>query len=403
MRNLRPSPHCVWIVVLGAILMSAGETEAAVGPGMGLDEASEKRLAEQCAAFLEECKADTPDYTALAASIVASRREAEHLLALAEKSKPRPVDTPAVPERAPVVLPPGASLEEVRALWKEQLALRIRAVYEMLTGKQLADVPKWSEVIGVGWRYRRDRSKRARPTAFALREAQVLALLLAREPMPIHVAPGEVLFADDFRKGTGNWYLYGPAETTLTEKGLRRRNLRRRNADSMIWTKRAFAGNFLVEFTVIPNNGGRYPGLLFAVCGRPVKPGTNLSVSCGETMDDYNYGVHAYHFSVHRGLTGITNGRKVGTGLHLIASRPGDPARETGKAYRIAIGKWENVVFFLVDGRLVHEYYDGGTFGPPLAGGHVGMRHWGGADATYSDFRVTRLIRKSITADEQGE
>jgi hypothetical protein len=83
--------------------------------------------------------------------------------------------------------------------------------------------------------------------------------------------------------------------------------------------------------------------------------------------------------------------RKVGTGLHLIGSRTPDPARETGRTYRVALGKWGNTVFCLVDGGLQHSYYDAGTFGPPLAGGSVGFRHWGGADATYTNVKAYRL------------
>ncbi len=81
-------------------------------------------------------------------------------------------------------------------------------------------------------------------------------------------------------------------------------------------------------------------------------------------------------------------------GLHLIGSRMPDPCEETGRPYRIAVGKWENVIFFLVDGKLQHSYYDAGTFGPPLDGGHVGTRHWDGADCSYADVSVRRLVRK---------
>jgi len=102
--------------------------------------------------------------------------------------------------------------------------------------------------------------------------------------------------------------------------------------------------------------------------------------------------VHAYHYSMHRGHTGICNGRKVGTGLHLIGSRTPDPARKTGRACRVAIGKWGRSVFLLVNGKLLHSYYDAGTFGPPLEGGSAGMRHWGGLDATYGDVKVYRLV-----------
>jgi len=382
------------IAILGGLMVSGEPAEAAVPPGMGLDEAGEKRLEQATGKMLKTLGEEKPDYKRLAADIAAARKDAHALLALAEKAEPAEVDTPRLPDRAPVVVPAGATAAEVRARWKEQLVLRVRAVNEMLAGTGEASLPKWSEVIGVGWRHRGDRTKRAKPTARGLREAHVFALALSVPAETIKVERGEVLFADDFSKGTDNWHMYGPAETTRTDKGLRRRNKKPRNADTMIWTRKEFEGNVLFEFTFIPNNGGRGPGALFAICGRPVKKGTDLSVSCGVTMDAYNYGVHAYHFSVHRGRTGICNGRKVGTGLHLIGSRTPDPAREIGKAYRIAIGKWDNVVFLTVDGRLQHVYYDAGTFGPPLTAGSVGMRHWGGLDATYGDVKVYRLIAK---------
>ena len=67
----------------------------------------------------------------------------------------------------------------------------------------------------------------------------------------------EQLFADDFQGGTDHWRLYGPAETTITKDGLRRRNRRVRHADTMIWTKREFEGNFLVVFAFTPTTAAR--------------------------------------------------------------------------------------------------------------------------------------------------
>jgi hypothetical protein len=111
-------------------------------------------------------------------------------------------------------------------------------------------------------------------------------------------------------------------------------------------------------------------------------------------MDTYNNGVDAYHFSIHRSGTGLSNGRRVGSGLKLICSRSPDPAADTGRTYRVTIGKWGKVVFFLVDNKLIHNYYDAGTFGPALNAGSVGMRHWGGLDASYSNVTVHRLVEE---------
>jgi len=380
----------VLFVLFGAITMSEA---AEFQPGLGLDARMEKRVEVAADAILKALKAKEPDYKQIATDVAKARKIANTLLAMAERKDPPKGDTPNVPAKAPVILPPGCRADAVRARWKEQLWLRVKSVYEVLSGTIISKLPLWGEAIGVGWRHRRDLTKRAKPLAAALREAHAFALLLAREPNVIRVRRGEVLFEDDFAKGTENWHMYGPCTTTRPKTGgLRRKNKRWRDADTMIWTKQQFDGNFLFEFSFIPNNGGRRPGCLFAICGRPVKKGGDLSVSCGETMDAYNYGVHAYHFSMHRGNTGICNGRKVGTGLHLIGSRTPDPCPEVGVEYKVAVGKWNDLVYCIADGKLQHVYYDAGTFGPPLAKGSCGMRHWGGTDATYKNVKVYRLV-----------
>jgi hypothetical protein len=391
------------IACIGGLLMTGDISQAApVPPGIGLGEAREKRLAEATGKILQSLASKDPDYVKLSADIAAAREDANALAALAGKTEPAAVDEPEPPEGQVLAVPEGSSEAEVRDRWKEQLLLRIRSVNEMLTGTE-GPLPLWGEVISVSWYQRKDRTRRARPAATALREAHAFASLLAATMKTVPLAKGDVLFEDDFSAGTDNWYLYGPAETTKTDDGLRRRNTKPRNADTMLWTKKEFDGDFLFEFSFLPHNGGKGPGALFAVCGRPVKKGDDLSVSCGETMETYNYGINAYHFSLHRGVTGICNGRRVGTGLHLIGSRTPDPAREEGRTYRVAIGKWKNTLFLLVDGKLQHSYVDTGTFGPPLDGGSVGMRHWGGLDATYGDVRIYRLTEKQSLTHNQGE
>ncbi|MCG3181317.1 MAG: hypothetical protein BIFFINMI_03697 [Phycisphaerae bacterium] len=382
-------------LLISALLLASAVARAAepAKAGLGLDPAKEKQLADSAQAALKSLDADGPkcDYAALAESIAAARKTANELVGQADKKDPAPVDTPDLPAKSPVVVPESATEAKVLAAWKEQLVLRVRSVYEVLADPGSDKTPLWSEAVGVPWYQQKDLTRRAAPVADALREAQVFATLLARPADVVRVEPGKVLFSDDLKHGTDRWLLYGPADTTATDQGLRRKNRRVRAGDSVMWTKETFGGNFVYELTFIPNNGGKTPGVLFPICGRPVKPDTDLSISVGETMDTYNLGVYAYHFSIHRGDTNICNGRKVGTGLHLIGSRTPDPAAEAGKPYRVTIGKWGNVVYCLVDGKLQHSYYDAGTFGPPLESGAVGVRHWGGADGTYRDVTVRRL------------
>jgi hypothetical protein len=362
-------------------------------PGFAIDPLSEARLKETSAEVLDLLRSEPVEYNAVTAQLVAARREAASLLAKAEGVETEFTFQISVPSEAPVVVFGSMTPEIVREYWKQQVDLRVNAVHAVLTDGPRSS-PLWNQVVGVHWRHRSDLTKRVLPVVEALREAHKDALLLQRSEQVVQVKRGEVLFEDGLREVSDNWYQYGPAETTYSELGMRRRNEAMKHADTMIWTRQEFEGNFLVEFSFKPHNEGT-PGALFAICGRPVVLGTDLSVSCGETMDTYNHGVHAYHFSVHRSSTDLSNGRRVGNGLKLICSRSPDPCSQTGITYRVSIGKWGNALFFLVDGQFIHNYYDAGTFGPPLASGSVGMRHWGGQDATYSDFQVFHLIEET--------
>lgn len=381
----------VFVVIWSAILVEAQDADE-FRPGLDIDEAGEKRLEQATTEALKLLSLKPVDFELATARLVAARKEAEALLSKAQVERTQSAFEPDVPSVSPVVLVESVNPEEIRSFWRQQLDLRLRAVYAVLT-----DGPKscenWNQVVGVGWRHRSDLTKRALPVTEALREAHKDTLLLQRPQRAIKVRKDELLFEDDLTQARTGWHLYGPAATNYSEGGVRRRNKAVRHSDTMMWTMQEFDGNFLVEFNFLPHNEGT-PGALFAICGRPVVEGTDLSLSCGETMDTYNFGVHAYHFSIHRSESGLTNGRKVGSGLKLICSRSPDPAAETGRTYRITIGKWDNVVFFLVDDKLIHNYFDAGTFGPVLDAGSVGMRHWGGLDATYSDVTVHRLVEE---------
>ena len=380
---------CIFVVAFAAALLNAQPADD-FQPGLNIDILAEQRVEKSTAIVLELLAAKTVDYASVTRELVAARREAEALLKEVQAESPQLSFEPEVPSATPIVILETVAPEEIQRLWSLQVNLRVNAVHAVLTDGP-ESCAEWDQVIGVGWRHRADLTKRALPLVEALREAHKGTMLLMRTPRVIKVRRDKMVFEDNLLQASNKWSMYGPAETTYSDQGMRRRNKAVRHADTMIWTKKEFEGNFVVEFNFLPHNEGT-PGALFAICGHPAVEGTDLSVSCGETMDVYNYGVHAYHFSVHRSHTDLSNGRKVGNGLKLICSRSPDPSAETGKTYHVTIGKWENVVFFLVDGQLIHNYYDAGTFGPPLSRGSVGMRHWGGLDATYSSVRVYRLV-----------
>ena len=78
--------------------------------------------------------------------------------------------------------------------------------------------------------------------------------------------------------------------------------------------------------------------------------------------------------------------------------RERNPAREL-ELYRMLSARLELELEPHLE--LMHSYYDAGTFGEPRKGGHAGIRHWGGADATYRDAKVTRL--EAVEKPEAGK
>jgi hypothetical protein len=371
--------------VLGGLLVVSGLSAHAAEfpPGLGLDEAAEKRLSASLETLLKLAEAEKPDCAALVKGLAAARKDAVALVALAEKKESAEPDELKLPEKAPVVLLGEARADAVRALWQGQLLVNLKAARGLLAGEREA-INEW--VSGD----RRAPANRARAAADALREAERSAGLLARPAQELRVKKGEQLFADDFAKGAGNWDQFGQCVTANQGDAFRFRDEKPAHPDAMIWTKREFDGDFLAEFAFIPHSQGARPGALFTICGRP-RPGKDLSVCVGEDMDTYNFGIDGYHFSMHRGTTGLGNVRRVGPGLKMLASGK-DPCPEVGKEYRVAIGKVGPTIFLMVDGKLVHSYCDAATYGPVLAAGRIGLRHWGGMDGSYKDFRVWRLV-----------
>jgi len=93
-------------------------------------------------------------------------------------------------------------------------------------------------------------------------------------------------------------------------------------------------------------------------------------------MNDYNLGFDAYHYSMHRG-TNTCHMRRVGTGLFMLAQEQEDPCDATGGKYHLKVVKRDRLIVLLVDGKMAHSYVDVGAYGPVLAGGRFGIRHFG--------------------------
>jgi hypothetical protein len=391
MRNLETI--CVAVVLIG--LLCAAGAPAARPPrpqrplpaGMGLDEALEKQLADTLDRLAAGLKAEKLAFAEMDKQLDAARRLALQLWAKAQqKDKAPEPKTLEIPETVPVPVYAGTTAEQVRGRWREQLEYYVRTARGLLSGDRQSIV-EWCGRAGF-----RRLARRARPMVECLREAARALAVLSRPAKVVHCGKGEQLFADDFSGGAGNWLKYGQCIARNEGDAFRMIDEKVRHPDAMMWTKQVFDGNFLAEFTFVPRSEGGRAGALFTICGLP-KPGKTLAVCVGATMNTYNYGINGYHFSMHRGTTGLGNVRRVGPGLKMLTSGP-DPCPKPGARHRVAVAKWGQTIFLIVDGKLIHSYFDGATYGPVLTKGHIGLRHWAGMDASYQDFRVYRLVAR---------
>ena len=372
------------LIALCMLLAGAAASAAGLPKGLGTNEAEEKELAASIDKLVGMLQKEKPDHKAMGAEIAAARKLMLSIYAQARGLRyPALPDTPKVAEPSEVVLYAGTKADDVLAIWREQLDFYLRSAHGLFNG-EAKYLLEWTGRGGF-----RKPERRIGSMLETLREAAKMVRLLSQEKKVAEVKKGEQLFADDFARGAENWLAYGQCVTRNEGDAFRMKDERRRHPDAMMWTKKEFDGDLLAEFTFIPHTEGTNAGALFTICGTP-KKGKTLAVCVGSTMNTYNYGINGYHFSMHRGRTGLGNVRRVGPGLKLLISGK-DPCPTPGKAYRVAIGKVGPTLFLLVDEKLIHSYTDAATHGPVLTKGHIGIRHWAGLDASYKDFRVYRL------------
>jgi hypothetical protein len=364
---------------LTAALASASAGEMPKGVGAA-DAEKEKALTETCAEIVKLVGAEKPDWKAVFGKVQAARKA----LASAVGKDELP-DVPALPEKAPMICYGKTSKEDALLQLRSQMEYYAKSAAGMLDGKQVY-LLEWTGRPG----YRKPERRRGAVRS-CLREAARTSLLLSRDAAEVRVKKAEELFADDFSKGSENWLSFGQCVAKNEGDAFRLKDEKAPHPDAMMWTKKQFDGDLLAEFTFIPHTEGTRAGALFTICGKP-RPGKKLAVCVGRTMNTYNFGIDGYHFSMHRGTTGLGNVRRVGPGLKLLMSGK-DPCPKPGQSYRVAIGKVGPTIFLVVDGKLFHQYLDGATYGPMLTDGHIGIRHWAGLDASYKDFRVHRLVR----------
>jgi hypothetical protein len=289
---------------------------------------------------------------------------------------------PAMSGEPGAILYRDIGLVEVHRRWLEQQTMNANDALCILRGEP-------GDVISQRVRSRiPEPAGRATALIEALGEIEKVSLLLSAPLETTRVMESDILFTPGTSGNMDNWAPHGDFELTPRPDGFRFTNTEREWHDAMMWTQQTFDGNHSYRTGFTPHTGPG--GVIFAICGTP-KPGKDLSFSAREPMEPYNTGIDAYHVSVYREGTGMTNLRRPGSGLKMLATQNPDPCDAAERTYEIRMLRFGRSRLFLVDDVLIHHYVDAGIYGPCLEEGHIGIRHWRNTEASYTDFTVSRL------------
>lgn len=354
--------------------------------GFGLDETLEREIESRLTELIEIVEEPDPDYSV----IVDQTDEILHITRQVRHKADVDKDGLATGEceqagGLQVALFGEMGVHEAHQCWRQQQAMNVRETLCVLQGTPHDAVrqrvrSRLLESIG-------------RPTAVleALGEVKKVGLLLSGQSSPVELSPGEKLSTTSMCASSDTWLHFGAYRLTDTPEGLRFKNKEKELYDAMMWTRDVFSGDHLVRLICTPHAGAG--GVIFAICGK-ARPGKDLSESAQKGMEPYNHGIDAYHVSVHREGTGVTNLRRPGKGLKMLATLGPDPCEAAERSYEIWMLKWRSSLLFFVDGKLIHHYYDAEVYGPVLQEGQMGIRHWRSTDVTYRDFQMHRLVKK---------
>ena len=173
-------------------------------------------------------------------------------------------------------------------------------------------------------------------------------------------------------------------------------------ANYLFWCPQVFPADIAVSWIFRPL---REPGLAmfwFCAAGRKGEDlfDPALAKRTGEYRQYHSGDINAYHASYFRRKNPderhfqTCNLRK-SHGFHLVCSG-GDPiasVQDVAEDYRIEVVKYGARIQFLVNDLLVYDWTDdGGTYGPVLGEGRIGLRQMAPLIAEYSDLKVWKVV-----------
>lgn len=207
--------------------------------------------------------------------------------------------------------------------------------------------------------------------------------------------------ADDLRDFT----LEGKALTSFPQGRLRLKNAESarlgQKANYVLWCRRVFPADFLLEMEFQPLREPGLAMLFFAACGKEGRSlfDPSLTPRTGEYAQYHHGDINAFHLSFFRRKEKderrfhTCNLRK-SYGFHLVAqgADPIPDAEDADAPYTLSLLKKGPDVRFAVDGLEVLTFHDDGAqYGPLLRDGCIGLRQLAPMVGEYANLRVYAL------------
>lgn len=191
-----------------------------------------------------------------------------------------------------------------------------------------------------------------------------------------------LIYEDDFVKDRGDWQLEGLGKIEYSEKGLYIEGNQcpteeQKGQGAVVWNKRDFEGDLLIEYEVHPVSE---KGLCIVFFHARGTEGEDILAELPPRGGDFgqyvNGRISTYHISYFRNgpagkKTGLCNLCK-NPGHHSLYKADRDPTPDTNRSYQVRLTKRGTNIVFEVDGSKYIDYTDDESHGPVLTGGKIG-------------------------------
>ena len=251
-------------------------------------------------------------------------------------------------------------------------------------------------------------------------ETHHLLLMLLLATSLISCEGGDILFKDDFSGNLDHWFLEGTGKASITKDGMLCVETK---TPTVIWIKTKFPGDVRIDFDAKTDDAKARAILMFLA--ESTKQDTIFDWERKGDYCEYAFDerIALYTIGMLRGFTkGESNLRKLGGNLKpewkKLAIRDRDKISkeerkrinadfqkgsimsgamdgcDLGKVHHITCVKKGSRIRYSVDGKLVHDVADDGSFGgTPVENGWIGFRNFGKGTKVFYDNVVVTAVK----------